>query len=154
MIFHISSVGRLKLICLEKIVLFVTSLKPRNLCVEIYGRNWEVFPLSVMNFIVSNLPHFQVNSSEDIDNTRNKCYLHRPPANLRVLRQVHALLTSKSFKSLPPSLKIMTNKREDFEVALKWNLKSTLGSVSQQYVLFVDCALRLSGTLTLSHGPS
>jgi hypothetical protein len=48
----------------------------------------------------------------------------------------------------------MTNNREDFEVALKLNLKSTLGCVSQQYVLFVDCALRLSGTLTLSHGPS
>jgi hypothetical protein len=34
-IFHISSVGRLKWIYLEKFVLFVTSLKPRNLCVEI-----------------------------------------------------------------------------------------------------------------------
>jgi hypothetical protein len=71
-----------------------------------------------MNFIVSNLPHFQANSSEYVDNTRNKYYLI-PPASLRVLRQVHTLLTSKSFKSLPPSLRIMTNKREDFEVALK-----------------------------------
>jgi hypothetical protein len=77
------------------------------------------YTLSVMNFIVSNLDHFQANYSRDIDNTRNKYYLRRPPANLRVLRQVHTLLTSKSFQSLPPSLKIMTNKKEHFEVALK-----------------------------------
>ena len=77
------------------------------------------YTLSVMNFIVSNLAHFQANSSEDIDNTRNKYYLHRPPASLRVLQQERTLLTSKSFKSLPPILKIMTNKREHFEVALK-----------------------------------
>ena len=84
-----------------------------------------------MNFIVSNLTHFQANSSEDIDNTRNKYYLYRPPANLHVLWQVHTLLASKSFKSLPPSLKIMTNKREHFEVTFKWYLKYTLGFVSQ-----------------------
>jgi len=96
----------------EKIVLFVTSLKLEIYVWKSIEGTEKFFPLScdytpsVMYFIVSNLAQLQANSSEDIDNTRNKYYLHRPPANLHVLQQVHTLLASKSFKSLPPSLKL------------------------------------------------
>ena len=84
-----------------------------------------------MNFISSNVDHFEANSTTHIGNTMNKYYIYRPAAQLHVLWQVHTLLTSKSFKSLPPSLKIMTNKREHFEVALKRYLKYTLGCINQ-----------------------
>jgi hypothetical protein len=71
---------------------------------------------SLMNLIVNNLELFQTNST--IVNTRNKNLL-TPIANLSCFHKGACYTGIRIFNSLPPSLRIISDKKEKFKAALK-----------------------------------
>jgi hypothetical protein len=57
--------------------------------------------------------------SEPRVNTRNKNHLHTPTANFSCFQKGAYYAGIRIFKSLPPSLKTISDKKEKFKVALK-----------------------------------
>jgi hypothetical protein len=98
--------------------------KPRNFCRSLF-KKLEILPLScqyifsLMNFIVNYIELYQTNSAFHSVNTRNKNHLHRPTAYLSCFQKCAYYAGIKTFNSVPPSLKTVSDKKETFKVALK-----------------------------------
>jgi hypothetical protein len=74
---------------------------------------------SLLNFIINNQEHFQINSVVHSVNTRNKNHLHRPVASLTGFQKSTYYSGINIFNNLPSSLKSPMNEKATFKVALK-----------------------------------
>jgi hypothetical protein len=115
----------------KKIIEIMASVKPRNLCRNLF-RRLEILTLpceyifSLMNFIVNNQEHFQTNSTLHSVNTRNRYDLHRPDTSLSGFQKSAYYSGIKIFSNLPCSLRSLINKRMQFKAALKRYLNTCL----------------------------
>jgi hypothetical protein len=97
---------------------------PRTPCRSLF-KKLEILPVpcqyvfSLMNFFVNNEENFQTNSSVHSINTRDKCRLHRPTANLSCLQKSAFYSGIRIFNSLPHSLINLENEKAQFKVALR-----------------------------------
>jgi hypothetical protein len=113
----------------KRIVRIMAGAMPRNSCRSLFMRSEILlFPCEyiflLMNFVVNNQVHFQTNSVIHNVNTKNRDHLHRPTANLSYFQKSAYYSGIKIFNSLSPSFKILTNKKAQFKVALKWHLNT------------------------------
>jgi hypothetical protein len=110
-------------------------IKSRNSCTDISKRLeiWTL-PCEFINFITSDVVHFQTNEDVHSVNTRHKHYPHTPTANLSCFQESvhHAVI--KIFSNLPSNLKSPDSKIIPFYSVDEYLLSKKMTNLFKGYV--------------------
>lgn len=117
---HSSVIFRLQ----KRVIRIITGIRNRDSCRE-HFRTLKILPLqsqyilSLLLFVTDNKDLFQRNFEVHQINTRNKSSLHQCPSKLSVYQRGAYCTGIRVFNSLPPQIKEVSHKRQQFKCILK-----------------------------------
>jgi hypothetical protein len=125
----------------KRTVRIIAAVKSRNSCRNLFMR-LEILPLpceyifTLMNFVVNNKEHFQINSAIHSVNTRNKDRLHRPAANFSCFQKSPFYAGIIIFNSLLSYLRSLMYKKTQCKVSLKLYLNTHSFYPVEEFITF------------------